>query len=174
VWFLFLPGVVCAKPIARCGPGEAGLLGEWRLTVGLRVRFCAREEVGVGDGLLGPLREPDSFSTLGVVGWLVEPAVGPRAGVGVCVGVGVSCECTTHCLRLRFLRSGGVCSAVLAAPAGGTCCVLRCGERLPLAGARLGGGVVGGRERRSFLRLDDAFTLPVTTWAFDDGQLLGQ
>ena len=27
---------------------------------------------------------------------------------------------------------------------------------------------------RCFLRLDDAFTLPVTTWAFDDGQLLGQ
>ena len=24
---------------------------------------------------------------------------------------------------------------------------------------------------RCFLRLDDAFTLPVTTWAFDDGQL---
>ena len=27
---------------------------------------------------------------------------------------------------------------------------------------------------RCFLRLDDAFTLPVTTWALDDGQLLGQ
>ena len=27
---------------------------------------------------------------------------------------------------------------------------------------------------RCFLRLDDAFTLPVTAWAFDDGQLLGQ
>lgn len=28
-WFSFLPGVSCAKPIARCGPGEAGLSGEW-------------------------------------------------------------------------------------------------------------------------------------------------
>ena len=27
--------------------------------------------------------------------------------------------------------------------------------------------------RRCFLRLDDAFTLPVTTWAFNDGQLPG-
>ena len=62
MWLLFMPGVICAKPIARCGPGEAGLLGEWRLTAGLRVRFCAREGVGVGDGLLGPLRGPYSHT----------------------------------------------------------------------------------------------------------------
>ena len=63
------------------------------------------------------------------------------------MGVGVSCESTTFCLRLRFLRSVGVCSTVLAAPTGGACGVSRCGERLPLARGCLGGGVTRGRER---------------------------
>ena len=152
-WFPFLPGVSCAKPIARCGPGEVGLSGEWRLAVGLRARLCAREGVGVGDGLLGPLRGPHSFTTLGVVGRLVEPAVRLRVGVGVWVGVGVSCESTTFCLCLRFLRSVGVCSMVLAAPTGGACGVLRCGEGLLLARGCLGGGVARGRERGSWAAL---------------------
>ena len=99
----------------------------------------------MGDGLLGPLRGPDSFTTLGAVGRLVAPAVRLRTGVGVWVGVGVSCESTTFCLRLRFLRSVGVCSMVLAAPTGGACGVLRCGERLSLARGCLGGGVVRGK-----------------------------
>ena len=79
----------------------------------------------------------------------MEPAVRLRTGVGV----GVSCESTTFCLLLRFLRSVGVCSMVLAVPAGGVRGVLRCGERLPLARGCLGGGVGRGRERRPWAAL---------------------
>ena len=71
-------------------------------------------------------------------------------------------------------RGQAAAAAEQAARAVGGCPPPACGEG-PVGMSGCGGpAVTPVCYHRCFLRLDDAFTLPVTTWAFDDGQLLGQ
>ena len=75
--------------------------------------------------------------------------------------------------RRRWRRGQAAAAAEQAARADGGCPPPTCGEG-PVGMSGCGGpAVTPVCCRRCFLRLDDAFTLPVTTWAFNDGQLPG-